>query len=82
MGPVISHNAVMALETRDWYVTRLRRATGYIERAAFRVSLGDFKREREGQARRLGWLCLALVLGVAVGLAGLALVLLRSVLRT
>lgn len=30
----------MAMDTRDYYVERLRKAAGYVERAAFRVPLG------------------------------------------
>jgi hypothetical protein len=57
----------MAIDQRDWYVDKLRRATRYVERAAFRVSLGEERRDRDRREKRdatgvlLGWFLGAVV---------------------
>lgn len=44
----------MAIDQRDWYIEKLRRITGYVERAAFRVSLGEQRRNRERRKQHEG----------------------------
>lgn len=34
----------MSIQDRDWYVDLLRRKDGYVERARFRVSLGQVRK--------------------------------------
>lgn len=46
----------MGIDSRDWYRDKIRKAEGYVERAAFRVSLGQLERERVRRQRRDAWL--------------------------
>ena len=64
----------MAIDTRHWYIDKLRKLTGYTERARFRVSLGAARRRRE---RLVGWVQLLLGFGAASGLAVAVLLLAR-----
>ena len=36
----------MSIDSRDWYIDKLRRATGYRERADFRKPLGESSGDR------------------------------------
>ena len=62
----------MAIDQRDWYVEKLRRITGYVERAALRVSLGEQRRkrkqleQREGLTVLLAWFIAILAVTVAL----------------
>jgi hypothetical protein len=58
----------MAMDTRDYYRDRLRKQAGYVERAPFRVSLGDVAREKHRAAWRRNWLIVAAVIA-AIALA-------------
>lgn len=51
----------MAIDTRDYYIEKLRKRTRYVERAAFRMSEKDKTRARIRRA----WLRIALVLLLA-----------------
>lgn len=54
----------MAIDQRDHYLERLRRRTGYVERARFRMSEADYRRRRRNsRSMRLLGLVLVLVLG-------------------
>ena len=41
----------MATDNRDWYTDRIRKKTGYTEKADFRVSYGELERRKH----RLAW---------------------------
>ena len=45
----------MGIESRDWYRDKIRKSEGYVERAAFRVSLGQLERETIRRQRRRAW---------------------------
>lgn len=47
--------SAVGIQDRDYYVDKLRQAQGYIERAAFRVNLGQLARSRERQEAARGW---------------------------
>lgn len=59
----------MGIEDRDWWLDRLRRRTGYSERAQFRVSRGQRQRRRSavrffaivGGIVGAGWVAVALL---------------------
>jgi hypothetical protein len=54
----------MAGDNRDWYRDWWKKKTGYVERAAFRMSEGERKRAQHKAAWRRNWLVLGLfVLG-------------------
>lgn len=36
----------MAIDQRDWYVDKLRKKTGYVERSSFRESMADIGRRK------------------------------------
>ena len=52
----------MAIDTRDYYIEKLRKRTRYVERAAFRMSEKDKTRARIRRA----WLRIALMLLLAI----------------
>lgn len=61
----------MAFDQRDYYRDWWRKKTGYVERASFRISEGDHKRQKHKSAWRRIWikvliLCVLLVAVVVV----------------
>lgn len=45
----------MGIDSRDWYRDKIRQDEGYVERAAFRVSLGQVQRDTVMRQRRHAW---------------------------
>lgn len=45
----------MGIDSRDWYRDKIRKDEGYVERAAFRVSLAEVEREAIRRQRRRAW---------------------------
>lgn len=45
----------MSVDDRDWYVDDVRKKSGYVERAAFRINLGQAKRIAERRRRLSDW---------------------------
>ena len=68
----------MSIDDRDWYVDKLRKATGHVERARFRISIGETRRTAE---RRRGWSSLLGIFALIV-VAALVLLLLLKLLLT
>lgn len=62
----------MALDTRDYFLARLRKRLGYVERASFRMG----EHEKAAARRRAEWRRVALLLAVLV-----AVIVVRSWLR-
>ena len=60
----------MPIDNRDWYRDSLRKKTGYVERASFRVPLGT-PEQIEARKRARGWrrnfliVCLLIIVAVA-----------------
>lgn len=54
----------MAIDTRDYYRDRIRKKTGYVERADFRVSEHDVSRHKHARAWRGNWIKLAIFLTI------------------
>lgn len=52
----------MAIDTRDYYRDRIRKKTGYVERADFRVSEHDVARRKHASAWRGNWIKLGIFL--------------------
>ena len=52
----------MAIDTRDYYRDRIRKKTGYVERADFRVSEHDVARRKHARAWRGNWIKLGIFL--------------------
>ena len=67
----------MSIDSRDWYVDKLRKANAYVEKAAFRISIGEARRKRE---RRQGWGQLLGAFALVLGVAFVALILLKLML--
>lgn len=55
---------VMAIDTRDYYRDRIRKKTGYVERADFRVSEHDVSRHKHARAWRGNWIKLGIFLTI------------------
>jgi len=70
----------MALDNRDWFIEKLRRRLGYKERASFRVSLGEQRREHQARQVRLGWLKLLAFIILVAGLCAAAIWVLKHIL--
>lgn len=70
----------MAIDVRDWYVQTQRKRQGYVERAAFRVNLGELERHSRRRRRVLGWLSLAGYFLAFVAAISLAALLVRAFL--
>lgn len=58
----------MAIDTRDYYRDKIRKKTGYVERADFRVSEHDAARRRHAKAWRGNWIKFCVFLAVMAGL--------------
>lgn len=54
----------MAIDTRDYYRDRIRKKTGYVERADFRVSEHDLSRHKHARAWRGNWIKLGIFLAI------------------
>jgi hypothetical protein len=54
----------MAIDTRDYYRDRIRKKTGYVESADFRVSEHDVSRQKHARAWRGNWIKLGIFLAV------------------
>lgn len=54
----------MAIDIRDYYRDRIRKKTGYVERADFRVSEHDVSRQKHANAWRRNWIRLGIFLAV------------------
>ena len=54
----------MAIDTRDYYRDRIRKKTGYVERADFRVSEHDLSRHKHAKAWRGNWIKLGIFLAL------------------
>jgi len=63
----------MAIDTRDYYRDRIRKKTGYVERADFRVSEHDLSRHKHAKAWRGNWI----KLGIFLALIGAVILLKR-----
>lgn len=61
----------MALDTRDYYRDKIRKKTGYVERAAFRVSEHDHERQKHAKAWRKNWIKLGIFLAFMAALVWL-----------
>ena len=67
----------MSIDSRDWYVDKLRKANAYVEKARFRISIGESRRNKE---RRQGWGTLLFAFAIVLASAFLALFLLKLLL--
>ena len=75
-GPVVAYICCMAMDNRDWYRNLLRKKTGYVERAVFRMEYGEAERKKPFKLAGVWWF----VLVVLVGIPALAL-LVKTVLK-
>ena len=67
----------MSIDSRDWYVDKLRRANSYVETARIRISIGEARRKRE---RRQGWGNLLGAFAIVLAASFAALILLKLLL--
>ena len=67
----------MTMDNRDWYRNLLRKKTGYVERAAFRMQYSQAEGKKPFKLAGVWWFVLVVLLGIPA----LALVV-KSVLRT
>lgn len=54
----------MAIDTRDHYRDKIRKKTGYVERADFRMSEHDIVRQRHAKAWRSNWIKIGVLLAL------------------
>jgi hypothetical protein len=71
----------MAIDNRDWYISTQRKRQGYVERAAFRVNLGEVERQARRRRAVLGWLRLLAGFAAFVLLLAVAAAFLRGAIR-
>jgi len=76
----ISITWLMAIDNRDWFIEKLRRRLNYKERAAFRVNLGEQRRDHQARQMRLGWLKLLAFIILVAGLCAAAIWVLKHIL--
>lgn len=53
-------SVTMAIDNRDWYKDWLRKKTGYVERASFRMGEHEIARHKHAKAWRRNWIKLAI----------------------
>lgn len=56
----------MGMDNRDWYRDFWRKKTGYTERADFRISEGEHRRNQHRRAWRLNFIRMAILVVAAV----------------